>query len=138
MADTIWSEVYSWIKSRMDDRIDEDGAYGAQCVDLVSAYGRQVHGTPYWRGHGKAKAANAVTALGWKWIEPGQRAQAGDVASWGPSWGGGYGHTAVVLSDYGNYLRCFSQNPGPARLMTLSKRDLLGYARPTRYVDGTP
>ena len=31
-------EAINWVKSQVGNSIDADGAYGAQCVDLIRAY----------------------------------------------------------------------------------------------------
>lgn len=129
-----YTEVLNWMKKYEGKPIDEDGVYGAQCVDLVNRYAREVHGEKYSRGNGKDKALNFARDYGWKFVGPNETAQAGDVISWGTSWGGGYGHTAVVLEDKGSYIRGFDQNPNAPRIRDIRKIDVVGYARPKRYL----
>lgn len=135
---THYNEVLDWMKKYQGKPIDEDGLWGAQCVDLVNNYAREVHGEKYSRGNGLDKAHNFARDYGWKFIGPKEKAQAGDVISWGKSWGRGYGHTAVVLEDHGTYIRGFDQNPGAPRIRDILKKDVVGYARPTRYVQAAP
>lgn len=131
---THYKEVLNWMKKHEGKPMDEDGAYGAQCTDLVNNYAREVHGEKYSRGNGKDKALNFARDYGWKFIGPDEKAQAGDVISWGTSWGRGYGHTAVVLEDKGSYIRGFDQNPNAPRIRDIRKIDVVGYARPKRYL----
>ena len=76
---------------------------------------------------------NSPTALAaYKQIPPGSKAKKGDVACWDSSWGGGYGHVAIVLDDLGSSLKTLTQNPGPAHIDTLGKNGLMGYLRPKK------
>lgn len=127
-----------WVEKNTGKRIDVDGMYGAQCVDLVNGYARDVHKMKYSRGHGKDKVTNFCRDYGWKFISPKDKAQIGDVVSWDSSWGGGYGHTGVVISDTGTYLKVFDQNPKAPTVRTVRKDGLVGYARPTRYIQPAP
>jgi len=102
-------------------------------VDLAQFYSRDVIGGGFLSGNGAKDIWNTAGA---KWQrfpvggangEPGGK---GDLAVWGPSWGGGFGHIAIVLADQGGSLKTFTQNPGPAQVATLSKNGLIGYLRP--------
>lgn len=125
--------VDRWVGQVEGKAIDYDGAYGAQCVDLVFHYSRYVIGGPRLTGNGRDIFPNAAGNSSYTRLGPGDRARKGDVACWGPSWGGGWGHAAIVLSDNGGDLTCLSQNPGPARRMNLGKNGLMGYLRPVSF-----
>ena len=112
--------------------IDYDGYYGAQCMDLYAQYVRDVVGgknTPT----GAAKNLWSLHALDGDFTRVTGQGIKGDVAIWDGRQGGGYGHVAIVLRDNGSSLQIFSQNPGPARIMTLSKAGLLGFLRPKHW-----
>ncbi|WBF78988.1 minor tail protein [Arthrobacter phage Bolt007] len=131
------SAVDRWAASVDGRSLDMDGAFGAQCVDLAIHYNRNCVGGPGINGNGKDWLANAEASGAYTGYHVGgangETASKGDLAVWGPSWGGGYGHVAIVLADNGSTLTCMSQNPGPARRMNLSKQGLLGYARPKKF-----
>lgn len=126
--------LMEWVNKNLGKPIDIDGRYGAQCVDLPNGYARDVFGLKYSSGNGKDKAANFARDYGWTFIGPKETARAGDVVSWGPTWGGGYGHTGVVIADEGSRLRVFHQNPKAPAIASLSKDGLVGYARPKNAV----
>lgn len=124
-----------FISESLGKYIDVDGLHDSQCVDLVNAWATGPYNLPYSRGNGKDKAHNMsrdYASHGWTFVSPSQPALPGDVVSWDHTWGGGYGHTAIVIRDEGNYLFTLTQNPGPTATARLSKRGLVGYARPPR------
>lgn len=129
----VWDEVITWCKRNEGRRIDADGAYGAQCTDLPKQFYIDQGYAHYWRGHGKDTAYNATKLANFRWVKPSDPAWTGDIVSWGSSWGGGYGHTGIVIADLGDRLRVFHQNPKAAGFATLSKRGLVGYARCLEY-----
>lgn len=79
--------------------VDFDGAYGCQCVDLAQFYNRDVVGNPS-RFTGNAK--DIINQPGSKYREilnsPTNYPKPGSVIVFGSSWGGGYGHVAIVLT----------------------------------------
>lgn len=96
--------------------LDFDHAYGAQCVDLVQCYLRDVLGDPPLGG-------NAINEFGedsphWVWVRnnpnnPKQLPPRGAVMIWGPDariGTGVYGHTAVVIASDTNGFNSFDQN----------------------------
>ena len=117
--------------------IDVDGYYGAQCWDLVAQYAID-NGLPalatgdgaaagifenydtngnaqYWEKH-----VNSTT-------DPDSVPKAGDVLVWDRSWGGGYGHTAVVLEADWNNVTVLEQNPGAANVSTYDYSGVMGW-----------
>ena len=89
-------DAISWLKSKEGQAIDYDGAYGAQCVDLVMAYYKYLIG---WNvnGNGDDYATNTLPS-GWVRTKGGQP-QKGDILVYA---GGGTkaGHVAIYESDY--------------------------------------
>lgn len=127
------SAVDRWVSSVEGRSIDADGGFGAQCVDLAISYNKNCVGGPNISGNGKDWYGNGGRSGAYVQIPSGQGARKGDIACWGASWGGGYGHVAIVLADNGGTLSTLSQNPGPARRMNLGKNGLMGYLRPKKW-----
>lgn len=125
--------VDRWKASVQGRGIDMDGAYGAQCVDLARSYSQNVVGTGAIMGNGRDWYAAGGASGAYTQIGPGARAQKGDIACWGASWGGGWGHVAIVLGDNGGSISTMTQNPGPARVENFGKNGLQGYLRPKRW-----
>lgn len=130
---TGWDELWAWVLE-VRGRSDITGKYGMQCVDLSKHWGNRVQGLRMAGsyGHGKDLARGLASTGLFTFYPASAQAQSGDVVSWGASWGRGYGHTAVVIADNGSSLRVMQQNPLRPHLATLSKRDLVGYARPVK------
>lgn len=126
------STVSAWARRVNGGSYDFDGGYGAQCVDLPKKYNAEVIRGNAFRGNGKDVARNAVRAGSYTWVGPGGTGRVGDIASWDGSWGGGYGHVGIVLEDRGPQLYMVHQNYGRTKIGNVSKRGLLGYARPRR------
>lgn len=89
---------------------DFDGAYGCQCVDLVQFYNRDVVGGARFTGNAK----DLINQPGTKYREimnsPTNFPKPGSIVVWGSSWGGGYGHTAVVISANPYTMTVLEQN----------------------------
>lgn len=126
------SAVDRYVNSVNGTAVDIDGAFGAQCVDLVAHYAINVVGAGNIRGNGKDWYDAGGASGAFTQISAGQSAQKGDIACWGSSWGGGYGHVAIVLEDLGGSIRTLTQNPGPANITNLGKDGLMGYLRPKK------
>lgn len=113
---------------------DFDGRYGAQCVDLVQFYNRDVvrarfMSTPF--SGGAKDIWWTYDASRYTKVARTSAPRKGDVAIWGPGvYGGSYGHIAIVLGDAGSSIRTLTQNPGATKVANLSKAGLLGYLRP--------
>lgn len=132
------AKVDRWAASVNGRSLDFDGFAGAQCTDLAQYYNRDIVGGPFISGNGakdfwNASAINANYTKYHVGGATGERAGKGDLAIWDGSWGGGWGHIAVVIEDKGSSVLCMSQNPGPTRRVLLSKRGLIGYARPKKW-----
>lgn len=125
--------VDRWKASVQGRGIDMDGAYGAQCVDLARSYSQNVVGTGAIMGNGRDWYAAGAASGAYTQVGPGAKAQKGDIACWGASWGGGWGHVAIVLGDNGGSISTMTQNPGPARVENFGKNGLQGYLRPKRW-----
>ena len=139
------SEVRGWANTVNGRDLDEDGGYGAQCVDLILHYIRVVHGEAHLRGHGVALADNLISQRGWTRVSTSSRLiQSGDVLSLGPA---PYGHVMVAVSRLADgRWRIVDQNSrgtgdkpvGGTEIRTVTiGSNLVAIARPPRYTGAT-
>lgn len=130
------AEMLKWVKSKLNQSINVDGAYGAQCVDLIMAY---VLEFANFRTCGNAiDYMNNALPVGWRRYKKGEAKVApGDIAIW--HWGAydRYGHVGIVLEVDGDYLVSMEQNVdgspelgGPARKVRRISTYLVGFIRP--------
>ena len=134
-------EMINWAKAQENKWIDVDGAYGAQCVDLIMKY-CQVFGGMIPRGNAIDYLSNAIPK-DWKHYSSGE-IQPGDVAIW--KWGSWdeYGHVGIVISVNGRYVTSVEQNVdgaavgvgGYARTRTRDDSCLVGFIRPAYSENG--
>ncbi|WP_172209893.1 GBS Bsp-like repeat-containing protein, partial [Lactococcus hodotermopsidis] len=118
------SQAQAWMDTMKGQAIDYDGSYGAQCVDLVRKYSaeflRYDIGTCSITGGAKDYASQAVpngyTRINYS---SGFVAKTGDIVIWNGG-GGGYGHVAIVYSVSGTSMVVLEQNPGAAKLTTVT------------------
>lgn len=88
----------NWALSRIGQKIDTDGYWGAQCKDFVNAYCQQNWGfTP--PGHAK-DLINYSYPSGWQKIKntPDFLPQPGDIAVWTYGSYATYGHCGIIIS----------------------------------------
>lgn len=104
------SEAMNWVRSQVGRSIDYDGAYGAQCVDLILAYYNYL-GVPTSWGHAYQYATN-VLPDGWSRIQ-GAIPQKGDILVYGQAAEGDNGHVAIYESDTVTYHQNFSSEKFP-------------------------
>lgn len=125
--------IENWAAQYNGRSIDYDGGYGAQCVDGFKMYHARFVGGGTIRGNGKDNVNNAVASGLYSRVSV-STMQAGDVISWGSSWGRGYGHVGVALGGAsGGKARVWSQLNGVCRTSTLSMSGVVGVARPRRF-----
>lgn len=123
-------------------KVDFDGVYGAQCVDLFRQYAKEVlrikDHTGVCATTGGAvdlfldydkmpiekKYFTRSKAKNWK---------AGDILIWGPTDKNKYGHVAIFLATLGvTHVLVFEQNgitQAGAQIKLRSRQNLLGYLR---------
>ena len=103
------AEAVVWAKSQIGKSLDYDGAYGAQCVDLIYYYysylGKTVMG-----GDASAYAYNTLPS-GWSRVKysSGVVPKAGDIAVWSYA-ASSAGHVAIVLSGDSGGFTAIDQN----------------------------
>lgn len=89
----------------------DDADYG-QCTAVPHRWELD-NGWPVVLGNAKDTLANAPSNFYVKTMNaPANYPLPGAIMVWGPSWGGGYGHTAVVVSANANLFTCIEQNDG--------------------------
>ncbi len=133
-ANRTQAEAIQWVKSKVGQSIDADGAYGAQCVDLILAYYDYL-GVPRASGNGTDYTHNALPS-GWSRIQ-GAAPQPGDILVYT----GGYGHVAIYESDYSTYHQNFGSHSYVERI-TIRYNGLAnpywGVIRPKWYTPPAP
>ena len=88
---------------------DTPGNQG-QCVGLIENW-LDANGKPHVPGNAADLLANAPKSFYTLTLNsPANYPPVGAVVCWGPSWGGGFGHTAIVVASNVNKLVVFEQN----------------------------
>ena len=105
-------EALTWLHNAVGVSIDFDGAYGAQCVDLLKAYYDYL-GVGAQHGNAQDYRSNFLPQ-GWQRIE-GAEPMPGDILIY---IGGPYGHVAAYESDYSTY----HQNWGVPYVINMTDR----------------
>lgn len=128
------SKVDAFVARNNGKRVDFDGYYGAQCVDLFNFYNRDVVKGSAIRVNRAYELWSKASSSYIKVSAP-STPRKGDVAIWNASFGssGGSGHAGIVLGVNSNgTLRVFNQNylGSPSQLNNISKAHLSGYLRP--------
>lgn len=135
-------DLAEFVTKNLGKKVDYDGAYGAQCVDLFRQYCRDVLYIPehtgavdgakdlylqYKKMPIEQKYFEALNVL--------QKPETGDVAVWAESMTNRYGHVAIVIGTYPAGLLVLEQNgltQAGTELKIRSKDKLLGYLRRRR------
>ena len=130
-------KIDEFITKYMGKKVDFDGAYGAQCVDLFRQYCQDVLGLPHTGSVDGAKDlyekySNLPNEV--KYFERFSRGVVtGDVVIWGPTEKNPYGHVAIVVGNMpGRDLLVFEQDglkQDGAKLTIRTIDNLLGYLR---------
>lgn len=104
---------------------------GAQCMVIFASVNRLLGGPAYSAPGAKDLWNNPSLSSAYQQLPPSTIPRFGDIGIYGSSWGGGWGHITVAVSniDTSRY-NAFGQNPGPAVTQPLSKAGLLGWLRP--------
>ena len=99
------NEAIGWVQSQVGKALDYDGAYGAQCVDLIKYYYDYLGCASYARGNGSDYATNALPS-GWTRLK-GAQPRFGDILVYTGGYNN-YGHVAIYESDYVSYHQNFN------------------------------
>lgn len=133
------AKLIEFINKYIKTKVDYDGAFGAQCVDLFRQYTKEVLEINEHTG-----AVIGAKDLFLKYEElPIEKkhflrldgknhiyAQRGDIAIWGPTSKNIHGHVAIVVDDCVQNILVFEQDglkQDGAKLKLRSKDNLLGY-----------
>lgn len=103
-------DIQAFIKQFKGRRVDFDGGYGAQCVDIVK-YWEQVNGWPVVSGNAKDVPKNAPRDR-YQWIPKtmGATPKTGDIVVFDKGLFGAVGHIGICVSATLVSLTCFEQN----------------------------
>ena len=111
-------EAINWVKSQVGRSLDYDGAYGAQCVDLILYYYNYL-GVNTVGGNGSDYTWNALPS-GWERLE-GAQPQPGDILVYTGGYNN-YGHVAIYESDRCHYHQNFNDRnfPHPGQVQRIT------------------
>lgn len=104
-----------FVKEYEGKKIDYDGYYGAQCVDLVRLYIRLIWSLPQPKNIISAyeaytrwlRCGDGFNEIGWKSLTKIVR---GDIVIFPPTISNPHGHIAIVLDVAEDEVLCFEQN----------------------------
>lgn len=104
-----------FVKQYEGKKVDYDGYYGAQCVDLIRLYIHLVWGliqpkniiSAYEAYTRWLRCSDGFKEIGWKSITKIAR---GDIAVFPPTGANLHGHIAIVLDVTDDEILCFEQN----------------------------
>lgn len=133
-----------FVEKYLGKKIDWDGYYGGQCVDLFRQYIDDVLKFPQPKGVGGAKdfwpnydTDNALKNYYDKIPNtPTAVPSAGDVMLWNEKAGGGWGHVAVFLEGNANTFTSFDQNWPKLDVCTKTTHDyknVFGWLKPKKF-----
>ena len=106
-----------FVKTYLDKKVDYDGRYGAQCVDLFRQYCKDVLNIP--QPSGVTGARELYTEYEKKPVEvkhferlpyPENKPIAGDIVIFDKMQGNPYGHVAIVIAADTNYIKVLEQD----------------------------
>lgn len=131
----------NWMKSVEGKKIDFDGVYRAQCVDIIKKYFVDVIGIPaikndaigYWTNYPTAHFTRIQNT-------PSFVPKSGDIIIWGKGVGT-YGHIAIVWTATVNWFDSLDQNwpysdgTTPAKFIHHNYNSVLGVLRPKKDVN---
>ena len=103
-------DAVKWAYEQEGKFLDYDGAYGAQCVDLIKYYYAYFNKASYAKGNGCDYVNNELPE-GWTRIKNTADfvPEPGDIAVWGTELSS-YGHVAIILSANGSSFVSMDQN----------------------------
>lgn len=122
--------------------VDFDGAYGAQCVDLVQFYNRDVVGGGRFSGNAKDIFGQRSDKYTWVRNSLFGVPPAGAILVWGSSVGGGYGDVAIAQPGSNVFtIKAFGQNYPYGTVSQFQNRNyngLIGWGIPKTAVQPAP
>ena len=130
-----------FVKKYNKKKVDFDGVYGAQCVDLFRQYAKECLGIPEHTGACSTTGGAKDLFIDYPkmpiekkyfYRETKRGMVAGDVLIWDSTPSNKYGHVAIYLGEINNSLIVFEQNgitQAGAEITLRSKENLLGFLR---------
>lgn len=108
-------DIFEFIETYLGKKVDYDGCYGAQCVDLFRQYCSDVLKVPRTESVIGAKDIAEhyeelpITKKHFEMLNV-KEAKLGDIAIWGSTASNQYGHIAIVLANLGSRLIVLEQD----------------------------
>ena len=108
-------DIFEFIETYLGKKVDYDGCYGAQCVDLFRQYCSDVLKVPRTESVLGAKDIAEhyeelpITKKHFEMLNV-KEAKLGDIAIWGNTTSNQYGHIAIVLANLGSRLIVLEQD----------------------------
>lgn len=100
-----------FVKQYTGRKVEFDGKYDFQCVDLIKFYNKDVVHGPLLSGNAKDYARNQhPMTYSWKKNSPFFIPPRGSIAVWDKNTGAGFGHVAIVLSAWLMSFKSLDQN----------------------------
>ncbi len=130
-----------FVKKYSGKKVDFDGVYGAQCVDLFRQYVKECLGIPEHTGSCSTSGGAKDLFLDYPKMEKEKKYFTretkkgmiqGDVLIWNETETNKYGHVAIYLGKLNNSLIVFEQDgfkQDGAKINIRSKNNLLGFLR---------
>ena len=127
--------LLEFVNRNCGKKVDFDGYYGAQCVDLFRQYCKDVLEVPYT---GAVEGAKDLVERYWSLpverkhfvlCKDAASAKSGDVVVWGATDKNRYGHVAIAVAEDENVLLVFEQDgfkQDGAKLAWRSKNNVIG------------
>lgn len=127
--------LLEFVNKYIGKKVDFDGYYGAQCVDLFRQYCRDVLDVPHT---GAVEGAKDLVERYWSLpverkhfvlCKDAASAKSGDVVVWGATDKNRYGHVAIAVAEDENVLLVFEQDgfkQDGAKLAWRSKNNVIG------------
>lgn len=127
--------LLEFVNKNCGKKVDFDGYYGAQCVDLFRQYCRDVLDVPHT---GAVEGAKDLVERYWSLpverkhfvlCKDASSVKSGDVVVWGATDKNRYGHVAIAVAEDENVLLVFEQDgfkQDGAKLAWRSKNNVIG------------
>lgn len=130
-----------FVKKYLGKKVDFDGVYGAQCVDLFRQYSKECLGISEHTGSCSTSGGAKDLFLDYPKMEKEKKyftretkkgMVQGDILIWNETETNKYGHVAIYLGKLNNSLIVFEQDgfkQDGAKINIRSKNNLLGFLR---------
>lgn len=117
-------------------KVDDDGVFEYQCVDLIKKYAREVVGSPLWTGDPKTYIRNPEPNFyEYRFNSPMYIPPKGAIVIWNGNVGAGHGHVGIIAGAGLLQFSSFDQNwpvGSPAVLVQHSYQNVIGFLIPRK------